>query len=258
MAAAAPALLAAFVLSASTVDTAAPAFGPGEQVTYRVSWLGIATGFGQVTVGAELPDRPGIWPIVTIGRSDLAVYPMRDKIITYWDPVSSRSHGLDLFADENHKRRRQRIDFHPAAGKATVLRQKEGEPIEQKEIAIPPDATDVASAVFLLRTRRLAVGDEFAFPIFTGAKVFEGRAVVEERGMLDTPLGPKSVVRVRFQTSFSGKLQAQRDLRMWFTDDVSHVPVRMEADFILGTVVVEWTDYKPGRARAPSRLAQDG
>jgi hypothetical protein len=257
--AAAHAALAALVLTAgAAVDTATPAFGPGEQVTYRVSWLGIPTGSGQVTVGAELPDRPGIWPIVTTARSDLAIFPMRDKIITYWEPAAARSQGLDLFADENHKRRRQRIDFHPSAGKATVLRQKEGEPIEQKEIAVPPDATDVASAVFLLRTRRLAVGDEFAFPIFTGAKVFEGRAVVEERGMLDTPLGPKAVVRVRLRTGFSGKLQTQRDLRMWFTDDASHVPVRMEADFALGTVVVEWTDYKPGRARTPSRLAQDG
>lgn len=254
----APAALAALVLVASAVDTATPAFGPGEQVTYRVSWLGIPTGSGQVTVGSELPDRPGIWPIVTLARSDLAIYPMRDKIITYWDPATARSQGLDLFADENHKRRRQRIDFHPAAGNATVFRQKEGEPIEQKEIAVPPDATDVASAVFLLRTRRLAVGDEFTFPIFTGAKVFEGRAVVEERGNLDTPLGPKSVVRVRLRTGFAGKLQAQRDLRMWFTDDPAHVPVRMEADFALGTVVVEWTDYKPGRARTPSRLAQDG
>jgi uncharacterized protein DUF3108 len=257
--AAAPATLAALVLTAAAaVDTSTPAFGPGEQVTYRVSWLGIPTGSGQVTVGAELPDRPGIWPIVTTGRSDLAIYPMRDKIITYWDPAGARSQGLDLFADENHKRRRQRIDFHPAAGKATVLRQKEGEPIDQKEIAVPPDAIDVASAVFLLRTRRLAVGDEFAFPIFTGAKVFEGRAVVEERGNLDTPLGPQSVVRVRFRTGFAGKLQAQRDLRMWFTDNAAHVPVRMEADFALGTVVVEWTDYKPGRATTPSRLAQDG
>jgi hypothetical protein len=256
--AAAPATLVALLLTAAAVDTATPAFGPGEQVTYRVSWLGIPTGSGQVTVGAELPDRPGIWPIVTIGRSDLAIYPMRDKIITYWDPAAARSQGLDLFADENHKRRRQRIDFHPAAGTATVLRQKEGEAIDQKEIAVPPDATDVASAVFLLRTRRLAVGDEFAFPIFTGAKVFEGRAVVEERGNLDTPLGPQAVVRVRLRTGFAGKLQAQRDLRMWFTDNAAHVPVRMEADFALGTVVVEWTDYKPGRARTPSRLAQDG
>ena len=43
---------------------------------------------------------------------------------------------------------------------------------------------------------------------------------------------------------------------MWFSDDQAHVPMRMEADFALGPVVVEWTDYKPGRALDPSTLAR--
>ena len=43
---------------------------------------------------------------------------------------------------------------------------------------------------------------------------------------------------------------------MWFTDDEAHVPVRMEADFALGPVVVEWTEYKPGRAIDPSTVAR--
>ncbi|MGZ6099303.1 MAG: DUF3108 domain-containing protein, partial [Myxococcaceae bacterium] len=64
-----------------------------------------------------------------------------------------------------------------------------------------------------------------------------------------------NTVRVRMRTEFSGKLSA-REVRMWFTDDEAHIPVRMEADFALGPVVVEWTDYKPGRPIDPSTLAR--
>jgi hypothetical protein len=120
---------------------------------------------------------------------------------------------------------------------------------------VPPGSVDVASAVFFLRSLRLGDGDTVTMPIFTGAKLFKGIAEVEGRGSIDTPLGPRQAIRVRLRTEFSGKLNA-RELRMWFSDDAAHVPMRMEADFALGPVVVEWTDYKPGRAIDPSTLAR--
>ncbi len=90
-----------------------------------------------------------------------------------------------------------------------------------------------------------------SMPIFTGSKLFKGIALVEGRGPLETALGSVNAVRVRMRTEFSGKLSA-REVRMWFSDDEAHVPMRMEADFALGPVVVEWTDYKPGRPHRPA------
>ena len=91
--------------------TTAPtgAFGPGEQIIYKVSWLGLPAGTADVTVGVETPEHPGTLPIVTNGRSDLVIYPIRNKIISWWDPASGRSRGLEMYQDENHKRRRVRI-----------------------------------------------------------------------------------------------------------------------------------------------------
>ena len=79
---------------------------------------------------------------------------------------------------------------------------------------------------------------------------------MEGRGPLKTPLGERQAVKVRLRTEFSGRLNA-RELRMWFSDDPAHVPMRMEADFALGPVVVEWTDYKPGRALDPATVARN-
>ena len=245
----------ALLLSAATETRPEPALGPGEQITYRVSWLGLPAGTANVTVGAEAPDRPGSLPIVTNGRSDLVVYPIRNKIVSWWDPASGRSQGLEMYSDENRKRRRLKIDFDRSTGKAHVLRQVEGESTRESQVDVPHGAVDVASAVFFIRAARLADGDTLTMPIFTGAKLFNGIAEVEGRGKVETPLGERDAVRVRLRTEFSGKLSA-RELRIWFSDDSAHVPMRMEADFVLGPVVVEWTDYKPGRALDPSTLAR--
>lgn len=245
----------ALMLAAPTEPPPPGAFGPGEQITYQVSWLGLLAGTAEVTVGAESTDRPGSWPILTTGRCDLVIYPIREKIVAWWDPASTRSRGLELYAEENRKRRRMRIEFDSASGKARVMRQVEGESPRESQVEVPPGSVDVASAVFFLRAARLADGEELTMPIFTGSKLFKGIALVEGRAPLETPLGEKQAVKVRLRTEFSGNLAA-RELRMWFSDDAAHIPMRMEADFALGPVVVEWTDYKAGRPVDPSTLAR--
>lgn len=249
------AVLLALMLAAPTGSPPSGAFGPGEQITYKVTWLGLPAGTAEVTVGAEVADRPGSLPIVTRGQSDLVIYPIRDRIISWWDPAAGRSRGLEMYQDENHKRRRLRIDFDGENGKAQVMKQLEGEPPQKSELEVPAGSVDVATAVFFLRAARLGTGDEVSMPIFTGTKVFKGIAHVDGRGPVETTLGTVNAVRVRLRTEFSGKLSA-RELRMWFTDDEAHIPVRMEADFALGPVVVEWTDYKPGRPIDPATLAR--
>jgi Protein of unknown function (DUF3108) len=246
----------ALLLAAAPGATPEGSLGPGEQIIYQVRWLGLPAGTADVTVGAESPDRPGSLPLVTNGRSDLVVYPIRNRIISWWDPASGRSRGLEMYSDEKGKRRRLKIDFDRSAGKAQVLRQTEGESPKESKVEVPSGASDVASAVFSLRTARLAEGDTISLPIFTGTKLFRGLAEVEGRGPLETPRGKRQAIKVRLRTEFSGNLTA-REVRMWFSDDPAHVPMRMEADFALGPVVVEWTDYKPGRALDPSTVARN-
>jgi hypothetical protein len=230
------------------------AFGPGEQVVYRASYLGISAGKIQVTVGAEFPDQPGVWPIVLVGRTDVGLFffPIRDKLVLHWDSVHSQTLGMEMWADENHKRKHLKILFDRAEGKASVFRQLDGQEPLQSEFAVPPGASDVASGLYLLRTHSLEPGMELMLPIVTPNKQFPLRAVVERRERLKTGLGSQRTVRVRLTTSFSGKLQAKSDLIVYFTDDEAHVPVRIEADLALGTVVAEAIEYHTGLQR-PAR-----
>lgn len=231
----------------------ANAFGPGEQATYRVHYLGMTAGMATVTVGSEVNQwGKGVLPIVSIATSDpkLVFYPIRDRFVTYWDPATARSIGSDLFADEGGKKRRQRIMLDHQSGSATVTKQKDGQEPQESTHEVQPGTADVAAATFLMRSQKLCDGAEFNVPVFTGAKSFVMHARVEGRMTLQTPLGEREVYKIRTQTDFSGKFQSKKDMFAYLTTDPAHVPVRIEAEFLLGNIVAELTAYHEGRALA--------
>lgn len=257
------AVLAGLVWSATAMaqESANPAFGPGEQSSYRVKYLGVTAGTAQVTVGAPMKQwGEEVWPIVAVARSEdlIGVWPIKDKFVSYWKAGNQRVLGSDLHADENGKRRRQRIKMQPDGKGALVVKQKEGEAPRESTHELPEGTLDVTGATFALRNRELEVGREFTYPVFTGRKHFDMVAKVEGREMMNTGLGPKEVFRVRVQAAFGGNLTSKRDMFAYFTTDPHHVLVRVEADFALGTVVSEITDYKPGRIMAVARAENGG
>jgi hypothetical protein len=240
-------------LSIPDVAARGAAFGPGEQATYKVHYLGMTAATALITVGSETQQwGTEVWPIVAMVRTEsmFAMYPVKDKFITYWDAAKSRSIGSDLFADENRKRRRERVKLNHESRAANVTRQKEGEGEKERTVAIPPGAADVAAAAFSIRNAPLEVGRTFQMPIFTGVKTFTMQAKVEEKRIEPTPFGKREVFKVRIQTDFSGKFAAKRDMFAYFTTDPAHILVRVEADFLLGTVEAELVEYKGGRQLA--------
>ncbi|AKQ67483.1 ATP-dependent exoDNAse (exonuclease V) alpha subunit - helicase superfamily I member [Myxococcus hansupus] len=248
-------------VTATAQESVNPAFGPGEQSSYRVRYLGITAGTAQVTVGATMKQwGEEVWPIVAVARSNdmLGVWPIKDKFVSYWQPESQRVVGSDLHADENGSRRRQRIKMLPDGKSAFVVKQKEGEPARESTREVPEGTLDMTGATFALRNQELAVGAEYAYPVFTGSKAFTLRAKVEGREVLGTELGKKEVFKLRVKTEFDGNLASKRDMFVYLTTDPSHVPVRVEADLALGTIVAEITDYKPGRSMAVARAENGG
>ena len=63
---------------------------------------------------------------------------------------------------------------------------------------------------------------------------------------ITTKLGEQEVWKTRVHTDFSGKLAAKRDMFAYFTTDEHHVLSRIDADFLLGTITAELTDFQPG------------
>jgi hypothetical protein len=241
------------MFAALVISTLVGAFGPGEQTKYEVSLLGVTAGSAQVTVGWPMEQfGKTVWPLVCVGQTTNVgvIFPVKDRFISYWEPTSQQTAGADFFVDERNERRRERFTYDRAALTAVARKQKEGQAPYEKRYEMHPDTMDLAAAGFWLRNVPLSIGLEKEVPIFTGAKVYRMVVKVEGRERLATRLGELEVFRVTINGDFPGELATRSRIKVFYTADQKQLPVRAEADFALGSVVLEAISYEPGQEAA--------
>lgn len=239
------------VLASVPAQAARSAFGPGEQSTYGVSYLGVVVGEAAVTVGLQMRHLDAdVWPVLCTARTlpHWTVFPVNDRYVSFWDPSAQSNVGSDFFIDENKKRRRESVQLQLNEGKATVMRQSEGEAPRRSSYDLDGKSVDMVGAALVLRNTPLQAGGVYERPVFTGAVTFTIRAEVEGKQELkNTALGTREVWRVKVATEFAGQLKTKRAMIVYFTADAAQLPVRVEAEFLLGQMVAELVRYEPGR-----------
>ncbi len=224
------------------------AFGPGEQSVFEVSYLGVPTGTVVVTVGLPMEQfgQP-IWPIVCTAQTDLSIYPVRDRYISYWDWNQNRNIGSEFTRDENKKKDRERMRYDFPNKRIFAVKQQEShKPVDSNYEALD-GVVDLAGATFSLRNAALNLGDEHKLPIFTGLVTYQMVAKVEGKQKLSTRQGEKDCLKVSFTAEWTGGLAPKHALTLWVLDDATHLPVRFEAELMIGSVVAELSTFYPGR-----------
>ncbi len=225
------------------------AFSPGERLTYSISYLGIAVGdLSLLIAGPAEVGGVSVWPLIGTAQSKPAfiLYPVRDKFISWFDPRARLSVGNEFLANENKVVRRERTRFERGRGQASVRREGGGKPRRDKSYDIPAGAQDILAMLYLLRLQPLAAGDVFESPVFTGSKTFTLKASVVGKESIQTKAGKFAVKRVHVEVAFSGQLSAKREVHMFLTDDARHIPVRVDAEFFLGSLVADLISEERG------------
>jgi len=230
--------------------TAQP-FTPGEELVYKITALGMTAGKARISVGSTT-QRDGVaaWPVVVQAKTDSifdSIYSVKDRFVTWWDPSTGRVVANEFYADERGKRRRSRSRLDHAGGKAEVLRVTEGTGEQStRSYEIPSGAYDIAGAIFALRGRPLVPGTVEEVDVFDGKKVFRLRCIVEGREKLQVGAGSYDAIATRVQLGFDGNFQSKRDLKTWFSADDRRIPLRLEAEFVLGSVVADLMSAQKG------------
>jgi hypothetical protein len=104
----------------------------------------------------------------------------------------------------------------------------------------------MASASFKLRDLPLAVGTKVELPVFTGTTEFTFNANISGKEKIDTALGEKTALKMNVVVEFNGGLKTKRALVVWVADDPSHLPLRVDAEFLIGTMRAEVVKYASG------------
>jgi hypothetical protein len=222
----------------------ARALQPGEEIRMAVSYLHLPSGEGTLSIGQ--PDN-GAWPLVFQCESGgfAGLLDLREKMTSWWDPQARLPSGSIATAVERGVRSDDESRFDRGALKATVTRSRKGK-IKTRELDIPADALDLPSVIMHLRLQPLAAGQSYSIPVLAGRDLFTLTADVVRQELLETRIGDVKAFAVKVKTELKGKWDTKRDTWLWFSADERHIPLRVSAEFAVGSLVAQITSYRPG------------
>ncbi len=239
------ALEGALAASGAAVSPTSSTIAPGEEIELAIDYRNVHSGQARLTVGQPVG---AIWPLIWMARSDgvAALLDIREHYVSYWDANAGGPTGSDLNAIEINDRHTDRARFEREHGRVVVRVMRSGR-VRELTREVPHDVQDLAGALLYLRTRTLEPGAHYEYPVFFAGDSFTLRADVQGREPMDTPAGHFATVRVAVQLGFTGRFSTPRPARLWFSDDERHVPVRIDAEFAVGSASATLSRYRPGQ-----------
>lgn len=238
------------VMVASAAFAGTTPFGPGEQSLYEVRFLGVPTGLAQVTVGLRTEQHGRmVLPLVCVGKTTLptSLFQINDRFVSYYDPEARLPVAVDFFVDEGPRdRRKEKFHFDRDASRIYAHKKRDGQGPYDVDYELTAGVTDLASATFSLRSLPLIIGQTHALPVFTGAKSYLMHVTVDGKETLSTKLGEVPVYRLTASTDFQGNAKTTGAVKIYVTADEKQLPVRIQADFVVGSAVADIVQYLPG------------
>jgi hypothetical protein len=216
-------------------------FEPGERLVYRAKWFFIPAGEAVIEVlpGASFNGRPAqhfVMSTSTNSQIDF-FYKIRERQDSFTDLQVTRSLQYRKKSTGEYPRDSV-VSFDWTRMTATYT--NFGQP--EKSVTIQPGTFDPLSLIFAIRMYRLIPGDVLEIPVTDGKHVINAKAIVAsretvtiQRNVYDTLLVIPDMSRLEGVVSGRGG----PSLKIWFTTDERHLPVKIETRIAVGSFVFE-------------------
>jgi len=226
------------------------AFASNEELSYLISWGIIPGGTSTLAVrGTEIIDGRPAYRLVEEAHSSGLVdtfYHVRDQNDAWLDVAS-----LVTLRYEKHIREgKYRVEETVVLDQIHHRYQDHSYRIdknvyENKEGALPPDALDVLSSLYYVRTLPLAAGRSFTFDVYSGGKVWPLAVKVRKRETIRVPVGQFDCFLIEPLLREPGIFVAKgKKLQVWLTADERRIPVRMRSEVVIGHVSAELVNFR--------------
>lgn len=107
--------------------------------------------------------------------------------------------------------------------------------IKRVESSIPGCVQDVISALYVIRTKNLKVGESVHFPISDGGRTYDVIVEIQALEEIRTPVGSFQTLRLEPRV-FDGLFKSRGRLFVWVTNDRVKMPVQLKARMNIGTI----------------------
>jgi Protein of unknown function (DUF3108) len=212
-------------------------FHVGEKLEFDVGWSSYLTaGAATVTVQEKKPSYGSTaYYIVADGRPTPLVsklYNLYYKVDTLVDVFSLLPQRGSVYSEESKRHRMKVTLFDQAANKASYEIQTTT--VVKKELRLPKFTQDSLSALYVLRSLALTPGDKFEMPVTDNGNLYTVQVSIGKPEPIKTGLGELQAIKVTPVIKATGGDAPSRSMAIWFSADARHLPVRMEAQLLVG------------------------
>ncbi len=232
-------------------------FRPGEYIKYKAHYGFIYAAEGEMIIDDGLHTVNGrpCYKIDVFGKSigmfDLFLR-IRDNWGTYLDTAAIFSHKFYRKIEEGKYRKHEIVDFKQSTQKALVRswdRHKEvWKPNE--EFDVPRNVQDIVSGYYYLRTLSfdtLVPGDIIKINAFFDDEVYNFSVRYVEKEELKTRLGKINAIVLSPIMPKNSLFDGENSIKVWISDDINKVPLKIKAEMFVGAVEIEITEYRQGK-----------
>lgn len=219
------------------------AFKKGEVLKFRLHYGIIDAGVATLEVKEEekkFGDRSA-YHIVGIGETRGAFdwfFKVRDRYETYIDEKAIAPWVFIRRVDEGGYKINQNYVFNHY--KSTVN-------ADGKSFEVPKYAQDMLSTFYYARCLDFSnakPGEVFTMESFVDNEVYPVKIRYMGREVITTDLGTFRCIKFRPVVQKGRVFKKEEDLNVWITDDKNHIPIRAEAQILVGSIKMDLTDYK--------------
>ncbi len=172
---------------------------------------------------SPLPDGRQAGPFSKGGKGGLS-----DESLSIGKPVNYR-----LKIREGRHRRDKEVIFDLNNSTAIYIDHLEN---EKKEFDMPAFVFDPLSSFYYLRTLRLVVGESVYVTIFDSKKVWNVEVQILRREKVTLPIGTFDTIVIKPLMKSEGIFYRKGDIFIWLTDDIKHIPVKLQTKVAVGHV----------------------
>lgn len=220
------------------------AFREGELLTYRLHYGIVNAGSVVLEVKPDLIEVSGrkVYHIVgtgyTTGSADW-FYKVRDRYETYMDKDALLPWLFVRRVDEGGYKFSQDYYFNHYTKKVDIG--------NNQKFDIPAGVQDMVSAFYAARSLDLSNarnGDIFTVTCFVDKEIWPLKIRFVGRETIDTDIGEVRCLRFQPVVQKGRVFKDEDDLNVWISDDKNHLPMRVKANILIGSVKMDITGVK--------------
>lgn len=231
-------------------------FSDGENITFKVFYsvigLYVDAGTASFSVSRTRYKNKPAYHILGIGNSNPKydwIFKVRDRYESYIDTASLRPYRFIRNVDEGGYKKFENVHFDQEKNKAVS---------EHGTFDVPVCVQDVLSAIYYARNinfDKYKPGDKIPFSMFLDDEVYQLYIRYMGKETIKTRYGKFKSIKFKPMLIKGTIFEGGEKMNVWVSDDLNHIPLRIESPITVGSVKVDMMGYKNLRHPVSSMMS---